>query len=265
MKKSIALVLVMLLCATFTMAAAEWEAGTSPSKPYERVPEVNLNEKIGYMFFYPNEEMEMVGGGRTLYIYLPRQDVEAGDGTFYLMAEGDGEIWRTSFQGSGVNRREMTEYELTSLMWGSGTCFEITVPKSLELGKTYFANLGEGCLKVTGSDVRNLTIGDTDSWRFSVTGDYGVNLMEYRRPLNAEGEYENEVTAPQAGDEVRFDIVLGGEATAAALYSDGDAVSFDSLLIENSGEVVGKVNSANPTWGIVFLNAQGEAIMELEL
>ena len=126
-------------------------------------------------------------------------------------------------------------------------------------------NFTEEMISFLGGELENPTIGGTDSWRFSVTGDYGVNLMEYRRPLDAEGEYENEVTEPQAGDEVRFDIVLGGEATSAVLYTDGNSVSFDSTLIKSSGEVVGKVNSANPYWGIVFLNAQGEAIMEMEL
>ena len=44
MKKSIALILVMLLCATSAMAA-EWGEGRSPSQPYEGVPAVNLDEE----------------------------------------------------------------------------------------------------------------------------------------------------------------------------------------------------------------------------
>ena len=263
MKKCIVLILAMLLCATCAMAA-EWENGTSPSQPYERVPAVDLGEKIGYMMFYPNVEMDLVGGGRTLYVYLPREDAVAGDGTFYLMSDEDGEVWRTSFNGSSVQQRDMTEYELTSLLWGSGTCFQITVPKSLEMGKTYFVNLGEGCIKVNGGEVENLSIGGTDSWRFKVTGDCGVNLMEYRRPLAAEGEYENEVAAPQAGDEVRFDVVLGGEATTAILFANENSVSFEATTITESGEIVGKVNGANPSWGVVFLNAAGDAIMEID-
>ena len=80
MKKIIALILVMLLCAAPAMAA-EWLEGRSPEQPYIGAAAANLEEQIGYMMFYPNEEMQLQGGGRTLYVYLPREDVQAGEGS----------------------------------------------------------------------------------------------------------------------------------------------------------------------------------------
>lgn len=271
MKKLLAMLLVLVLCSA-TALAAEWGEGRSPSKPYAGSPEVDLSQQIGYMMFYPNAKMDLQGGGKTLEIYLPRDDVEAGEGTLYLATE-EGEVWRTVFNNTeSVVKRDMSEYELNSLLWGSGVCFEVTLPKSLELGKTYFVNLDKGCIVANGGEVVNPTIGGTDAWRFSVTGDFGVSLVEYRRPIASEDEqpaegeveYENEIATPQPDDIVRMDVVLGGDATMAVLYANHNSVGFDQTMIEASGEITGTVLTEDPSFGLVFLDAEGNELMNIE-
>ena len=264
MKKILALLLALTLCGAPALAA-NWAEGRSPAKPYAGVPEVDLATQIGYMVFYPNDKegYDLKNGGRTLHIYLPRDDAEAGEGRLFLATQ-DGEVWRTAMNNTeSVVRREMTERELDSLLWGGGTCFEITVPKSLELGKSYFVNIEKGAIVANGGAVTNPDIGGTDSWKFDVTGDYGVSNMEYRRPVDG-GKYEGEIASPVVGDEVRMDVTLAGDAKMAVLYANHGSVSFDGTMVEESGEVVGKVLADDPSFGLVFLDAEGKELLNIE-
>lgn len=263
MKRIIAFVLMALLLFTSAAYAAEWAEGLDPSKPYPDAPAMDLDEKLGYMIFYPRDGLPAENACQRLYIYLPREDVKAGDGTFYLYAEDESVIWTTAMNNTdSILQRSINEAELTGLLWGGGTCFEIVLPQTLELGKTYFVNMARGCI-VADNGVENPQIGSTDSWCFEVEGEYGVSAMEYRRIL-MNGSYDEQLTDPQPGDEIRFDLVLGGDAEIAAVYGYNGSVDFLTTTFDASCEVIGEVNSENPIWGVIFLDAEGNVLNRIE-
>lgn len=271
MKKAIALVMALMLCAGIAQAA-EWEEGTSPGQPYPNMPEINLDEQMGYMMFYPTEKsgqgakMGIESACQRLYIYLPREDVKAGDGTLYLCSEEvkRGEIWKTSMNDTAaVTQRAIREEELDGLLWGGGTCFEVKLPRTLELGKTYFINMERGCI-VSEGGVDSPEVGGTEAWRFTLEGDWGVNGMEYRRSLG-NNKYEEGLLTPQAGDEIRFDLVLGGDAVAAVVNRFQDeSVEFETTYYAESAEVTGVVTKENPQWFVMFLDDAGNELNRVE-
>lgn len=271
MKKVIALALALMMCLGAAQAA-EWAGGTSPSRPYPGVPEIDLNEQLGYMMFYPTDKsaqgvkMGVENACQRLYIYLPREDVKAGSGTFYLCSEAvkRGEIWKTAMNDSeAITQRAISEAELEGLLWGGGTCFEIKLPQTLELGTTYFINMERGCI-VSDSGVDSPEVGGTDAWTFQLEGDWGVSKMSYRRALG-NGKYEEDLLTPAAGDEIRFDLVLGGDAVAAVVNRFQDeSVEFEELYFTESCEVTGVVTKENPQWFVTFLDAAGNALNRVE-
>lgn len=260
MKRIIALALALLLLAG--TAAAEWPEGMSPAKPYEGVPEVDLQEQMGYMMFYPRDGISAGSSCQRLYIYLPREDVKAGDGTLYLFTEKGDEVWSTAMNDTeAITVRSINDAELTGLLWGGGTCFEVLLPRTLELGKTYYVNLTRGCI-VAENGVENPQLGGKD-WAVKMDNDYGVSGMQYRREQYS-GVWEDGILHPQAGDEIRFNLVLGGEAKMAAIYQYNDSADFLLTTYEKSSEVVGKVASENLVWGVMFLDAWGNELSRVE-
>ena len=261
MKRIFALVLaVMMLCAV--AQAAEWVEGTSPSKPYPDQREVDLTETFGYMMFYPNHGLGAQNSCQKLFIYTPREDVTVGEGKLYLGELEDGLIWSTPMNDtSAVTQRPITEAELNGLLWGGGTCFEILLPKTLELGKNYVVNLELGAMKTTDGKVNNWEVGGTDMWYFTVEGDWGVSNMEYLH--YEEGSEDGEtVMHPTAGDTISFDLVLGGDAVRAIVYSYGEDATVDFLVqvYDESGVVTGTVLAENPAWGVQFMDADNNVL-----
>lgn len=262
MKRIAALLLAALLLCVGA-AQAEWQEGTSPAKPYDTVPEVNLDEQMGYIMVFPKPGNAIQYACQRLYIYLPREDVKAGSGTFYLLNEEDGLIWSTGMNDTdAITQRSINAAELVGLMWGGGTCFEIKLPKTLELGKPYFVNMESGCI-VTENGVANVQIGGTDSWAITVEGDFGVSSMEYRR-AKGYGTYEEQLLNPQPGDEIRFDLVMGGDAVLASIYDLNGSVEFEQTTFTSSCEVIGEVVLEDLSWGVVFLDGENNVLSRVE-
>lgn len=262
MKRMAAIMLILAMLSVGVAQAGEWAEGTSPAKPYPDQPEINLEEQLGYMMFYPQAGAPVENACQRLYIYLPRDDVRAGEGTLYLFTDEDGQVWDTAMNDSdAVTARAINEAELDGLLWGSGTCFEVLLPRTLELGKTYYVNMTRGCI-VTESGVENPQIGGT-SWGFAVEGEYGVSGMAYRRPLG-NGQYEELIAHPQMGDEIRFDLVLGGEAVIAAIYQYHDSADFLTTTFDASCEVTGEVTGGELVWGVMFLDGEGKELNRVE-
>lgn len=256
-KRLIALCMVLLLFAT-SASAAEWGEGLGPNHPSSQVPEVDLTQTIGYMVFHPNSKMS-VSSGKTLFVYLPREDVKAnGERHELVLRSADqGEEFRIAFNDTEyVTKRPMIESELAGLMWGSGVCFEITLPASLRMGTTYYVDLDASCIIDEAETIGNPAFNGEERWSFETAGDFGVSQMEYRRGGQRVGK-------PVAGDEIRFDIVLGGAAVAAAVYQIGDTADFEISYITESCEVLGTVKSENPYWGVMFLDAEGNEVGEV--
>ena len=260
MKRIIALALALLLL-TGT-AAAEWSEGMSPSKPYEGVPEVDLQEQMGYMMFYPREGLPAQIACQRLYIYLPREDVKAGEGTLYLFSDKGDEVWSAAMTDvEAITQRSINDAELAGLLWGGGTCFEVLLPRTLEVGKTYYVNLTRGCI-VAKNGVENPQLGGTE-WAVKMDSEYGVSGMEYRRELY-DGVWEDGISHPQVGDQIRFDLVLGGDAAMAAIYKYNDSADFLMTTFEKSCEVIGEVTSEELVWGVMFLDAWGNELSRVE-
>ena len=253
MKKLVAICLILMLCVA-SASAAEWDEGYSPAKPYHDLPELDLEKTIGYMMTYPNSSMS-VYGGRTLFIYMPREDVVAGSGKLHVRTEDQGEEWSVAFNDTEyVTQRPMLEQEMYNLHWGSGVCFEITLPTSLRLGTTYYIDLDTRCIEAGEKITNENKKGDTQGgWKFT-TADYGVSEMSYRRQ-KADGSYET-VVHPMVGDEIRFDLVMNDKLVLAAIAgeSEPESVHFEVENFTESCEVVGTVVGENPMWIVLFLN-----------
>ena len=264
MKKASVLLLALLMIVNVAQAA-QWRDGTSPSQPYAGVPQVNLSEEFGYLMFFPNMTIGAKNFCQKLLIYTPREDVRATDGEFHLCSEvkSRGSLWSTKMNDTeAVTVRPIDEEELTGLLWGGGTCFEILLPDTLTLGQSYFVNMDEGCI-VSTDGVKSPTIGGTDSWAFTLEGDYGVSAMQYRRPQGK--GYEEGILTPKKGDEIRFDLVLGGNASTAIVYRNNESVEFDETYLGRSGEVIGRVTGESPSWGVMFLDALGNQVDRFEV
>ena len=264
MKRLMVLVLVVVMLCAGMAQAAEWRDGLSASQPYVGVRPVNLSEHMGYMMFYPSANMAAEYACQRLFIYLPREDVHAGTGMLYLCSvEDNKQIWSTPMNNAAaVEQREITEEELNGLLWGGGTCFEVVLPKSLEFGKNYFVNMERNCIVTNDGRVDNPEVGGTDAWSFSLQGEFGVSGMEYRR-LQPDGSYEEGIITPQAGDEIHFELILGGNATMAAVYAF-NGVDFQTTSFTASCEVIGSVDAEFPMWGVMFLDAQGNEVDRVE-
>lgn len=264
MKRIIAMVwLAALILCLGAAQAAGWHEALGPGQPYANVPEVDLTKELGYMMFYPNRDMSVETVCQTLYIYLPREDVTAGKGVLSLNTAEDGPVLSIGMNDTdSVRQRAMSEEELDVWMWGGGSCFEIRLPQTLEFGKSYFVTMAKNCI-VTENGVGNPAIDTPNAWRFALGGEYAVSGMGYRRP-QANGQYEESVMTAQAGDEIGFDLVLGGEAKSAVLYSRDASVDFPTVYFEESSQIKGIVTGDIPAWGVMFFDAAGGQLAQIE-
>ena len=254
MKRLIALFVAVMLLYAVPACAAQWPEGRSASKPYAGSPEADFSKTVGYMMFYPRTGVEVVGGLRTLFVYLPREDVKAGDGELTLRSDEDRNTWTVKFSDTDyVRQRAMVEAELVGLMWGGGTCFEITLPVSVKLNRHYYVDLGRDCIISNDNTVSNPELLGDSSWNFTTEADYGVSEMEYRN-----GQ-KSGIVSPSEGDEIRLDVVIGGEAAKAVLYQYSGADFGDTTFTE-SCEVIGRVTGEDPDWGVLFFDANGNQI-----
>ena len=69
----------------------------------------------------------------------------------------------------------------------------------------------------------------------------------------------------EVGDWVTFDLVLGGEAVAAVIFSDNGSVEFPHTEYTESMTLRGKVINDEVNWGIVFLSEDGDLLSTVRL
>ena len=335
MKRLIALVLAGLMVLGGVCFAAGWPEGRSAAQPYSGVPEVNLEETMGYILLFPRAKLPVSRFCDELGMYLPREDLALGEGVLHLYEKVEGEdepveVCTVDFANKdSVLIRDMTEKELSDLMWGGGTCVEMFLPKSLEFGAqnhNYFVLMDAGCYTANDGKLKSLQITNDDAWVPVIEGDYGVSGLYYTdgelpteeeaekaaKPVEEEvdlkdligdkgitdvviepeegeeddgdkkeadateepeptetpepteepkaDEDEEEgpveyVVKPDTGDRVHFDLVIGGDAKLAVLYSDNGSVEFDEIEYAQSGVVEGTVLSDDVQWGVAFYDA----------
>lgn len=275
MKKLIALVLVCLFCMA-TAYAAEWAEGLSPAHPYEHKPEIDLDDMIGYMTLFPNAHHNIVAEHfcDVLEMYFPREDIVLGEGNLTL-CNASGEVVTINFADTDrVEVRKLEEVELDGLLWGSGSCIEIHLPFSMNLNEEYYVLMDEGCFTASEGKVTNPKITNPDAWTPQVIGDYGIGNLYYSAPVEVEAtEEEGEAEAaeaqsgeveyklvPEVGDQITFDLVMGGDATAAVVYSENDSVFFPTPQFTESCTVTGSITGEELDWGVVFLDEAGTVL-----
>ena len=258
MKRIIALVwaAALLLCAGAAQAAG-WREDLGPERPYTTMPQVDLTEEIGYMMFYPNQGMPATTVCQTLFIYLPREDVKAGEGMLQLNTAKDGPVLSIAMNDAdAVRQRAMSEDELELWLWGSGSCFEIRLPRTLEFSKDYYITMAQGCI-VTDDGLESPAIQDRSAWRITLGGDYGIGGLMYQDAPTGQ-------TTDQARGEISFRLELSGEAKSAVLYSRDASVDFPVTFFGESSHVTGVVTGDTPDWGVMFFDAEGMKLDQLE-
>ena len=281
-----ALLLAGALTLPAAAQAAQWPEGTSAAKPYAGVPEVDLSTTMGYTMLYPRDKMPAEHFCNILEIYLPREDVALGEGTVRVFDENGEFAVIDCSDPDQAKVRPMEEVELNGLKWGGGVCVEFHLPVSMNIGGKYYVQMDAGCFTASNGALPSLAIDRDSIWVPVVTGDYGVNRLYYSQgtPPSPEGETEeafagdvaeketeaeeeNPVykTQPEVGDNIRFDLVMGGDAVSAVLYSENGSVRFEKMEYTESGTVRGTVTGAAVSWGVLFLNENGDVLSMLQI
>ncbi len=279
MKKLVALILVCLLCMATTAFAAEWAEGLSPAKPSNLKPAVDLNTTVGYWLPFPRSGLPAERYCDVLELYMPNPDVALGEGTATLW-NADGEVAKVDFADPDqVEMRDLEEEELEIMHWGSGVCIEMHLPVSLAFGETYYVTMDEGTITSNGGKTKSMQIPYTDQlpleeqyWTPSVTGDFGVGGLYYSaapaEPTDEEEEaaepaeeaHAEPKLKPAKGDVVSFDVVLGGDAKTAIMYSENNSVYFETLEYTENSHVTGTITEDDVRWGVVFVDEAGQPV-----
>ena len=287
MKRLFALALVCLLCVS-SAYAAEWEEGLGPEQPLPGVRRLDLTREMGYQYLYPKPGLEVNYFCNVLEIYLPREDVELGEGHAHLYDSTDTEVADIDFANpEQVELRFQQESELIAKKWGGGVCIEMHLPVSLKFNEDYYVLMDLNCFTAGENKISNYDLIDKTQWTPLLTGDFGIASLFYCAPpasaedgeAGAEAAVEEnpfdkpmvaEATAeaalgepkynPVTGDEIHFDLVLGGDAKTAVVFSENDSVFFEQLEYTESCPVTGAVTKDELDWGVVFLNDKDEAI-----
>ena len=292
MKKLTAAILILVLLFANAAMAAGWTNGRSAAQPYAGVPAMDLTKTMGYVVLYPHTKLPAGSFCGALEIYLPREDVALNKGVLRVYDNaGDEavEIVAIDFaESEGVEIRALDEGLLDRLMWGGGVCVRILLPKSLEFageaGHKYYVLMDEGCFTAANGAVVSPAISNPEAWVVELTAEFGVSGLYYAAPVEAAAvEYESadwdeEVEAteapeveevepeihliPEVGDTITFELVMGGAAKTAVIFSENDSVRFDEIEFTESGTITGEVTKADVDWGVVFLDANGNTLQE---
>lgn len=290
MKRLFAVILVCLFCTTGALAA-EWGEGLGPDQPLPGVRKLNLNREMGYSYTYPRPGLEAAHYCNVLEIYLPREDITLGEGHAHLY-DSTGEILDIDFANPDqVKLRVQQESELIAKKWGSGVCIDIYLPVSLKFDESYYVLMDMNCFNAGDNKISNYDLTKPDQWTPLVTGDYGISGLYYCAPAATEqageageaGETADAAGAaeadtqdgaeavagepkynPMAGDEIHFDLVLGGDAKTAVVYSDNESALFPVMSFTESGPVMGSVAKDALDWGVVFLGENNEVVQVIK-
>lgn len=301
MKKLLAMILVCLLCATGAFAA-EWAEGLGPEQPLPGVPKIDLSKEMGYDYTYPSAKLKVKYFCNVLEIYLPREDIELGEGHAHLYDSTDTEIVDIDFANPDqVELRVQQESELVAKKWGSGVCIEMHLPVSLKFNESYYVLMDLNCFTAGENHVSNYDLTEKTQWTPVLEGDFGIESLFYftppAPPEEAEGEeaeaaeeapeaaaegnpFEKSMVAeeeapveeelgepkynPVTGDKIHFDLVLGGDAKTAVIFSENDSVFVQQQDYTESSPVTLTVTKDDLDWGVVFLNDKDEVIQAIK-
>ena len=298
MKRLLAVVLICLLCATGAFAA-EWGDGLGPEQPLPGVPRIDLSKEMGYDYTYPSAKLRVKYFCNVLEIYLPREDIELGEGHAHLYDSTDTEIVDIDFANPDqVELRVQQENELAAKKWGGGVCIEMHLPVSLKFNEGYYVLMDLNCFTAGENHVSNYDLTEKTQWTPVLEGDFGIESLFYftpPAPPEEEGEETEAVEeapeeaveenpfeksmAPEApvqeelgepkynpvtGDKIHFDLVLGGDAKTAVIFSENDSVLVSQQDYTESSPVTLTITKDELDWGVVFLDEKDEVIQAIK-
>ena len=238
-------VAVSLMFGAFTAQGAQWEDGLGPSKPYHGVGEVNLEETMGYVILYPRENMPAQHFCDELAFYLPREDIERGEGSLRLYDE-NGLLNESDFTDPlQTEIRPLSEEEMTGLKWGGGTCVSVRLPVSLSAGGSYYVTMDEGCFTASDGKVKSLPIASEGAWAPVINGDFAVNGLSYREGGAALFEAGQDTAAgqPAVSDDAQTRADSGQAAEEGT--QQGEA-QLDSAQADQAAEGSGTAREGQP-------------------
>ncbi|MBQ3477574.1 MAG: hypothetical protein IJH25_05315 [Clostridia bacterium] len=300
MKRLLALVLVCLLCATSALAA-EWAEGLGPDQPLPGVPKIDLSKEMGYDYTYPSAKLKVKYFCNVLEIYLPREDIELGEGHAHLYDSTDTEIADIDFANPDqVELRVQQENELVAKKWGSGVCIEMHLPVSLKFNESYYVLMDLNCFTAGENHVSNYDLTEKTQWTPVLESDFGIEGLFYFTPPAPPEEEESEAVEeapeeaveanpfersmvteeteaapveeelgepkynPVTGDKIHFDLVLGGDAKTAVIFSENDSVLVSQQDYTESSPVTLTITKDDLDWGVVFLIEKDEVIQAIK-
>ena len=301
MKRLLAVVLICLLCGTGALAA-EWAEGLGPEQPLPGVPKIDLSKEMGYDYTYPSAKLKVKYFCNVLEIYLPREDVELGEGHAHLYDSTDTEIVDIDFANPDqVELRVQQENELVAKKWGSGVCIEMHLPVSLKFNESYYVLMDLNCFTAGENHVSNYDLTKKDQWTPAMEGDFGIESLFYFTPPAPPEEEEGEETEaveeeteeaveenpfdksmasdaeapveevlgepkynPVTGDKIHFDLVLGGDAKTAVIFSENDSVLVHQQDYTESTPVTLTITKDDLDWGVVFLDEKDEVLQVIK-
>ena len=301
MKRLLAVVLICLLCGTGALAA-EWAEGLGPEQPLPGVPKIDLSKEMGYDYTYPSAKLKVKYFCNVLEIYLPREDVELGEGHAHLYDSTDTEIVDIDFANPDqVELRVQQENELMAKKWGSGVCIEMHLPVSLKFNESYYVLMDLNCFTAGENHVSNYDLTKKDQWTPAMEGDFGIESLFYFTPPAPPEEEEGEETEaveeeteeavegnpfdksmasdaeapveevlgepkynPVTGDKIHFDLVLGGDAKTAVIFSENDSVLVHQQDYTESTPVTLTITKDDLDWGVVFLDEKDEVLQVIK-
>jgi hypothetical protein len=301
MKRLLAVVLICLLCGTGALAA-EWAEGLGPEQPLPGVPRIDLSKEMGYDYTYPSAKLKVKYFCNVLEIYLPREDIELGEGHAHLYDSTDTEIVDIDFANPDqVELRVQQENELVAKKWGSGVCIEMHLPVSLKFNESYYVLMDLNCFTAGENHVSNYDLTKKDQWMPAMEGDFGIESLFYFTPPAPPEEEEGEETEaveeeteeavegnpfdksmasdaeapveevlgepkynPVTGDKIHFDLVLGGDAKTAVIFSENDSVLVHQQDYTESTPVTLTITKDDLDWGVVFLDEKDEVLQVIK-
>ena len=264
MKKLTALILVCLLCLATVAYAAEWREGLSPQKPSTHMEEVDFKTTLGYFVMWPTPKFPALRFCDVLEMYLPRDDIELGEGKITLCDENGEIAVMDCADPAQVELRPLEESELSDHMWGCGCCLEVHLPVSLEFDKSYYVLMDEGCLTDPVNNTKSLPLTMPAQWNPLLQDEFGIGGLYYAAPVD-EGEPVVYSRTPAVGDTISFNLKLGGNAKQAVIFTENDSVYFEPYQFSESGTITGTVTGEDVGWGIIFLDGEGQQLDMLTL
>ena len=250
----LAVLLALMFAGTQALAesAALWSNGQSPSQPYKGVPPVDLTQKLGYMVFAPLSNDNVDAVLTSLTIYLPREDVKAGEGALSIYEkDGKAPLEVVAFSDvARVSAAPIDQETLDWLYWESGVAFTVCIANALDADRGYYVSMEENCIVSADGAVGNIALDGKKGWAFTTNAEAGVTAR------TRSGD-----DAPKVGDSASISVKLGGDAVSAMVFCDTEAVSSEDMPLTESGTLTARYEKAGLVrWGVALTDEAGSLL-----